>query len=156
MKKLLLISSAALLAVSSLSFAGDGHKKDSEKGKKLLKSLCLSCHALEGKATIAPPLIAVKRHVKKAYQSEEDFVDRIVDWVEQPDAAIALMPGAIKKFGLMPKLPYDKDDVKKIAKYIYKADIEQPDWFKKHFEQKHGKDDMKKKHKKKHKKNNDD
>jgi len=142
MKKLLLLTSATLLAVSSISYAGDGHKEDSKKAKKLLKNLCTSCHVLKGKGVVAPPLIAVKRHVKKAYKNKEDFIERIVDWVEEPDAAIALMPGAIKKFGLMPKLPYDKDDVERIAEYMYEADIAQPKWFKKHFEEKHGKDGM--------------
>jgi hypothetical protein len=44
--------------------------------------------------------------VKSAYPQREDFVQQIIDWVEYPDKDVSLMRGAIKKFGLMPKLPY--------------------------------------------------
>ncbi len=135
MNKLTLITSASLLLLSSLTHASE----ETQEGKKLLMEMCASCHITQGKAKVAPPLIAVKRHVQKAYKTKEDFVERIVDWVEEPDEAIALMPGAIKKFGLMPQLSYNKDDVKKIAEYIYETDIAEPAWFKKHFEEKHGK-----------------
>ena len=109
-----------------------------ESGESLIMELCVSCHVLEGKPTIAPPIFAVKIHVKRVYASRDAFVQRIVDWVEDPDEAITLMPGAVNRFGLMPRLSYEKDDVRKIAEYIYDTNFEVPEWYRRHYEKKHG------------------
>ncbi|MCK4744343.1 MAG: cytochrome c [Sulfuriflexus sp.] len=109
-----------------------------ENGKHLMKKLCSSCHVTEGKPTLAPPIFAMKSHVKRAYTNRNDFVQRIIDWVEEPDAAIALMPGAVNRFGLMPKLSYKEEEVRKIAEYIYDTKIKLPEWYQKHYKQKHG------------------
>jgi hypothetical protein len=39
--------------------------------------------------------------------------------VEYPDKDVSLMRGAIKKFGLMPKLPYKQEEVRKVAEFLY-------------------------------------
>ncbi|MGB5603147.1 MAG: hypothetical protein WBO14_11995 [Gammaproteobacteria bacterium] len=109
-----------------------------ENGEFLIMKFCASCHVLEGKPTIAPPIFAVKIHVKRSYTGRDAFVQRIVDWVEHPDETIALMPGAVNRFGVMPKLPYKNEDVRKIAEYIYDTDFKVPEWYRKHYKQKHG------------------
>ena len=83
-------------------------------------------------------MFAVKSHVKRVYASRDTFVQRIVDWVEDPDEANTMMPGAVNRFGLMPKLPYKNEGVKKIAEYIYNTDFEVPEWYRQHYKQKHG------------------
>ena len=131
MKKHCLYLSLSLLVFVSSAIAEDN-------GKELMKNLCSSCHVIEGKPTLAPPIFAVKNHVKRAYSKRDTFVQLIIDWVEEPDTAITLMPGAVNKFGLMPKLPYKKEEVRKIAEYIYDTDIKLPEWYRKHYKQKHG------------------
>ncbi|MEH6558373.1 MAG: hypothetical protein V7708_11280 [Oceanicoccus sp.] len=39
------------------------------------------------------------------------------------DKGEPLIPGAVKKFGVMPKLNYDAKDVRTIAEYWYDGDI---------------------------------
>ena len=121
----------------SLLFSTSGVLAE-ENGETLTLKLCTSCHVLEGKPTTAPPMFAVKIHVKQAYTSRDAFVQRIVDWVEEPDEAITLMPGAVKRFGLMPKLSYKNEDVRKVAEYIYDTDFIVPEWYRIHYKQMHG------------------
>lgn len=42
------------------------------------------------------------------------------------------MPGAVKKFGIMPKMGYSEDDIKLIAAYLWDNDLQKPDWFEAH------------------------
>ncbi len=112
----------------------------SNPGKHNYEKLCLSCHLTsktKDTKAIAPPIFAVKTHVKTAYPDREDFIQTIVDWVEDPDADASLMPGAIRKFGLMPKLPYAPSEVRKVAEFIYDTDFNSPNWYKKHYKAKH-------------------
>lgn len=93
------------------------------KGEPLMQTLCASCHTVSGKHSLAPPVFAVIRHVKREYPDRDSFVQYIVDWVNEPIMAQALMPGAIEKFGVMPTLNYDEKDVRTIAEYWYDEDI---------------------------------
>ena len=111
-----------------------------ESGKELFNTLCLSCHTInpnKGITKVAPPIFAVIKHVKSAYPQREDFVQQIIDWVEYPDKDVSLMRGAIKKFGLMPKLPYKQEEVRKVAEFLYDKKSTLPTWYKKHYEEKH-------------------
>lgn len=110
----------------------------SNNGKVLMESMCTSCHVTSGQGVIAPPIFAVKNHVKNAYPAREDFIQQIVDWVEEPNQDVSLMPGAINKFGLMPKLGYSQQDVEKIASYLYDEDLKSPRWYQKHYQEHHG------------------
>lgn len=92
----------------------------------------------KGEKGIAPAVFAVKSHVLKAYPNREDFILTVIDWVEEPSKDTALMSGAVKKYGLMPKLPYTASDVRLAAEYMYDTEFKLPEWYKKHYKQKHG------------------
>ncbi len=97
-----------------------------DKGESLMQTLCASCHTISGKHPLAPPVFAVIKHVKREYPDRDDFVQRIVDWANEPSIDQALMPCAIKKFGVMPALNYNEQDVRTIAEYWYDGDIDHP------------------------------
>ena len=109
-----------------------------ENGSELFDRLCAICHVKQGQPTNAPPVFAVRNHMMRAYPNRQEFVQRIVNWVEEPNADYALMPGAIRKFGLMPKLGYPENDVRLIAEYLYDGKTELPEWYIKHYEEGHG------------------
>ena len=111
----------------------------SQDGKSLFESLCMSCHVVSGKPTIAPPIFGVKNHVIQAHPRRDDFIQYIVQWVKQPDASSSLMPGAVRRFGVMPGLPYSEEQVRKIAAFLYDTEIKMPGWYRKHYEAEHGK-----------------
>lgn len=115
--------------------------KVNHPGAKVYQSACMSCHTLAAKEEgIAPPLFGVKDHVIKAYPERTAFIKRVVDWVKAPNANDVLMPGAVKKFGLMPAQTQLSDaDLQAVAAFIYDTDFTKPDWYAAHYQAEHGK-----------------
>lgn len=115
--------------------------KSQHPGAKVYQSACMSCHALNAKEEgIAPPLFGVKDHVIKAYPERAAFIKRVVEWVKAPNPNDVLMPGAVKKFGLMPAQPQlSEADLQAVAEFIYDTDFTKPDWYAAHYQAEHGK-----------------
>lgn len=106
----------------------------------LFQQNCYACHSVTTKShdeIIAPPMAAVKRRYMKEYDSKNDFVKAVVAYASDPKAENALMVGAVDKFKAMPKQEFTKEDLTKIASYIYDTEIETPEWFEDHFQQNH-------------------
>lgn len=120
---------------------------DSQKvdGYTLMKENCYVCHNPNTKShddIIAPPFKGVKMHYTRQYENKEDFVNAVVNWVQDPNEDNALMYGAVMKFKVMPKLPMETKELEKIADYIYDNDVEEPEWMGEHQKEKgngHGK-----------------
>ena len=137
-----MLSFLTLLTISFLiqvAHAGDELKS----GKQLFKSNCASCHGISGgmdmNKRVAPPIIAVRMHYIGTYADKDSFVVAVADWVEKQDADNSLMRGAIRRFNIMPPISISRSDAEKIAAYIYEGDIEKPEGFQQHFEERHGK-----------------
>jgi len=115
---------------------------------KKMKTLCFSCHSptAEMEMRMAPPMVAVKMHYTEKYDNQKDFITAIWGFMQNPENDKALMKGAVKKFGLMPYMPYKEKDIKAIAAYMYNNELEKPDWFDEHRKQKHNKAKMNKAH----------
>ncbi len=48
------------------------------------------------------------------------------------------MPGAVKRFGVMPVFPYTEDQLRVVAAFIYDTDLTMPGWYQQHYQQQHG------------------
>jgi mono/diheme cytochrome c family protein len=131
MKKIILSACLSVLFISSVLASDDG--------KSLYHTLCESCHVPEGQPTLAPPLFGMKNHVMGRYPAREDFIKYVANWVKKPDATRSLMPGAVKRFGVMPAFPYAEDQVRAVAAFIYDSDLTMPGWYQQHYQQQHGK-----------------
>ena len=109
-----------------------------EEGKKLMEKHCYLCHspnAAENEGRIAPPMVAIKaRYIDKGGLNKEEFVKQLTEFVKQPTKEKALMRGAVKKHGLMPKQDFPKGSLEKIAEFMFDYQIEEPKWFKAHWE----------------------
>ncbi len=125
-------------ALSAVMIAAVSGNVMAESGSALYQNLCGICHVPTGQPTAAPPVFAVKNHVIRIYPKREDFVNYVVSWVAAPNAARALMPGAVRKFGVMPAMPYAADEVKQVAEFIYDSNVRLPSWYKEHYEAEHG------------------
>jgi len=84
------------------------------KGYELMKQKCFICHFEKPDPTkmaqmIAPPMLRVQEHYKPAYAEKENFVKAVMAYVNNPSQDKTLMPGAVKKFNLMPKVVYDQN-----------------------------------------------
>lgn len=110
------------------------------EGLTLLQQKCYACHSIISTShdeIIAPPMVAVKRRYKMSYVSEEEFVTAVTAWVLDPKKENALMKGAVKNFNVMPKQPFNKNEIIKIATYMYNNTLETPAWFETHFKEEH-------------------
>lgn len=122
------------------SIAGSEIKAESD-AYNLLKSQCYICHSINSishDSIIAPPMAAVKMRYSMQYDTKEEFVDSISNWVLNPTSENSLMKGAVAKFNVMPKLMLSPEDIKKIVLYIYENQLEEPEWFNAHQEEMHG------------------
>lgn len=108
---------------------------------QLLKTQCYICHSVSSVShdvIIAPPMAAVKMRYSRTYKTEESFVEALSSWAIDPKLENALMRGAVKQFNVMPKQVYKKEDLEKIALYIYENELEAPEWFAEHEKEMHG------------------
>jgi len=109
-----------------------------QSGEALFKQHCQACHATQGPAQLAPPIFAVRNHYLQAGEDKHVFIEAVVAWVKQPDEQRSRMPGALARFGLMPKLVVDEQVVRQIAEYIYGDQQPLPESYKQHYRQQHG------------------
>ncbi|MFH4964566.1 hypothetical protein V8G69_06135 [Gaetbulibacter sp. M235] len=135
-----------LLAISLLIFSCNNQGKQSypevsyglkkeHPGKKLLETHCYACHnptIPENNGRIAPPMIAIKTRYLRNEMSKEDFMNQVVTFASNPTKDKAILFGAVRRFGVMPKQQFPEGVVEKIAEYIYDNKIEEPDWFQDH------------------------
>ena len=158
MKHILLIITIAILMAGCNTKIKDSYLsvQDSEtvinvvpqaNGKKLMENNCYACHNPKTSQNdmIAPPMIAVKMHYISENTTEEEFIRAMLDWSKKPSEEISKMPGAIRKFGLMPYQYFPEETIREIAGYMYNNEIEEPEWFNAHYNEMHGKGKMKKK-----------
>jgi len=105
------------------------YAKNIEEGKKLLENKCYVCHnpKIAENQLIAPPMIAIKEH----YMTDDfaTFLTEMKRWLNHPDTSYTKMPDAIEKYGLMPKQKYAEESIDLIANYLFRANIEEPNWW---------------------------
>lgn len=106
-------------------------------GFKLLEENCFSCHSPNKSLNnrVAPPMEAIKRHYITSNTTEEDFTSDLIAFLNDPKIETSKMPGAIKKFGLMPKMGFNEEQLQDIATYIFNTELEKPEWFEKHYQE---------------------
>ncbi|GGD28378.1 Tll0287-like domain-containing protein [Flavobacterium orientale] len=120
-----------------LEIQKDLTQAEAEHAQKLMQTHCYICHsptASETQGRIAPPMVAIKARYLMDNKTKEEFVSPIEQFVENPTEDKALMYGAIKKHGLMPKQAFPEGSIEKIAAFMYDYQIEEPEWFKTHWE----------------------
>lgn len=98
------------------------------KGYALMSQKCYVCHfpkpdPATKNQMIGPPMLRIQEHYKPVYPNKEDFIISIIDFINNPSEEKTLMPGAVKKFNLMPKLTYDDKELQLIAETLYDIDF---------------------------------
>ncbi len=101
--------------------------KNTSKGYELMKQKCFICHFEKPDPSrkdqmLAPPFLRVQEHYKPTYPKKEDFIVSVMSIINNPSVDKTLMPGAVKKFNLMPKLVYDQKELRLIAETLYDMD----------------------------------
>jgi hypothetical protein len=97
-----------------------------EEGAAFFKAKCETCHVTtqpeDISTLVAPPIMAVMRHVKIKYVNKEDAVKFIIEYTLNPQASKAVCKSQkIKHFGLMPsqKSNVTKSELQTIASWMY-------------------------------------
>lgn len=147
MKKTIIYSLFILIAFSFVWSCTESNKntkasaQELAEGLALMETNCLSCHTPIGNkdTRIAPPLIAIKKHYIGSKTTKKEFTEALVAYVKNPTKEASKMPGALEKFGVMPKVFLSDEDLSKIATYMYDTELEAPEWFEKHYEKEHRK-----------------
>lgn len=106
------------------------------QGFQLLETNCFSCHSPNADIDnrIAPPMEAVKRHYLERGTTRAQFTQDILAFLNNPSKETSKMPGAVKRFGVMPKMSFSEAQITAIAHYIYHTELERPDWFEQHYQ----------------------
>ncbi len=137
MKKVLSATLIIITIFSLLNCSSDNKKmkKDVEPtdtfasdGYKLMEQKCFICHFAKPdpskrNSMIAPPMVRVQQHYKPTYPQKKDFINAISNWVKNPTKEKTLMPGAVRKFDVMPHLGYSDNEIKKIAATLFDIDF---------------------------------
>ncbi len=118
-----------LLSFQFTNGYGQSSTENIPEGYRLMKVYCYVCHNPEVKShdqMLAPPMMMVKKHYKPTYPDKKDFVEAIVSWVHHPSTEKVLMPGAVRKFKIMPPLAYPEKDLIAIAEYMFDHEMDKP------------------------------
>jgi mono/diheme cytochrome c family protein len=98
----------------------------------LMHVYCYACHTHESVGgrdnRLGPPMFRVRDHYYNENISREEFVQNIVEFVQNPVEEKIKMPGAVRNFGLMPPLMIKSDDLEQIAGYIFDRDLTSKEW----------------------------
>ncbi|WP_101445321.1 DUF3365 domain-containing protein [Aquimarina sp. MAR_2010_214] len=107
-------------------------------GKKIMETKCYLCHSpsADHDGSIAPPMVAIKSHYLNDDTTKKEFGDAIWNFLQKPSEEKSRMPGAVRRFGVMPYQVFSEEEIRLIADYMYEFKIEEPKWFKQHIEEK--------------------
>lgn len=126
MRLMTILFACVLLVSCETTTEANKDKLTSLNGKELMENQCYSCHNTQGTDNmLAPPMFRVKDHYWDDETSKDEFIDDIVNWVMDPKEENSVMPGARRKFGLMPKQNFKKEEITAIAEYMYDNNLEQ-------------------------------
>jgi nitrate reductase cytochrome c-type subunit len=98
----------------------------------LLKFKCFVCHNPDRNAVnrVAPPMFKVREHyLDNEKTTSAEFVQNILRFINDPSESNSIMPGAVRNFGLMPKMYLNEADIRKIAEYLYAVDVSSDSWY---------------------------
>lgn len=116
-------------------------KSDPEPGKSLMETQCYACHSpKQSKEVQAGPVFSeIKTQYLIKYPRREDFIQAILEFVNEPVAERSIIKDAATRFTPMPKSMYKESDLRAIAAYLFDYQIETPAWYGAAYEQEFGK-----------------
>lgn len=109
-----------------------------EQGMRLVATYCLACHRNQAseelqRRSLGPTLWATRERYLEVHAEEEAFVRAMTDFMQAPTEADALMPGAVRQFGLMPRQGLPREDLEATARAVYHAEgFGPPEWWDTH------------------------
>jgi len=105
--------------------------KQMKKGFDVLSTNCISCHSPElNKADkIAPTIAEIKKSYTANNETKQDFISDFISFLENPTKEASKMSHAVKEYGLMPNMGFSNEQIKQVANYLFKQDVEDKNWY---------------------------
>ncbi|MCB0381474.1 MAG: DUF3365 domain-containing protein [Flavobacteriales bacterium] len=141
MKKTVITAFSVLLGLLFLQSCGrnaepitveeESTKVDEQVALKLMSQTCFTCHNpdMEIDNRVAPPLFKIREHYLDDETTQDEFVKNITYFINNPTEENSIMPGAVRNFGLMPKMTFKDEDIKLIAAYLFENDVASDEWY---------------------------
>ena len=107
-----------------------------------MKTYCFACHNPRTPSDgllIAPPLVATKYYYQEKYESRDEFVKAMSKFIKFPQFETSVKQEWVNRFKLMPFTYLTDEEIKSVVEFMYDNPIEEPAWFKEHFEEMHKK-----------------
>ena len=115
------------------------------KGQRLYELYCMNCHKAPNNANepepsqrLAPPAFAVADHYRKGFPDTLERIAAIKNFTANPSVEDALMPGAVRRFGLMARMPLPEDQLEAVSIFLGTAEFVEPAWYQGHYVEEHG------------------
>lgn len=142
MRKSFIISFIAIVALLLTVVACDDSKANEEKpaskkdenrkALRIISTTCFTCHSpereMDHKGRTGPPIFKIRPHYMREGITRDEFVAEVSAFLKEPTEAKAKMKGAIRNFGLMPRMPLPDADIRMIAEYLYDNDFTAEQW----------------------------
>ncbi|MEZ4725112.1 MAG: DUF3365 domain-containing protein [Candidatus Kapaibacterium sp.] len=110
----------------------DSKKNENRKALRIISTSCFTCHSpereIDFKARTGPPIYKIRQHYMREGITKEEFIADVTSFLKEPTEEKAKMKGAIRNFGLMPRMPLPDDDIRIIAEYLYENDMTAEQW----------------------------
>ncbi len=128
---LFILAVASLLVSCEENGSVEKHTKvekthEHERAKELIENKCSACHNpdIPEASMMAPTFATIKQKYRNTTADKADFIAHFTAFVEDPSRDKALLKRAVEKYGLMAREGTKRNDIKKIAKYIYTTDLD--------------------------------
>jgi mono/diheme cytochrome c family protein len=115
-----------LFILSLLSGLTQAHSETvAELGQSLFENTCQTCHQQPSGTTqrLAPPMHAVKQHYQQNQPDTQSSIEQMTTFILHPDADSSQMPGAVRRFGLMPDMGLSTTEAAAVASYVMHTDL---------------------------------
>ncbi|MER3328772.1 MAG: DUF3365 domain-containing protein [Candidatus Kapaibacterium sp.] len=107
-------------------------KDENRKALRIISTTCFTCHSpereMDHKGRTGPPIFKIRQHYMRDGITRDEFVAEVSSFLKEPTEAKAKMKGAIRNFGLMPRMPLPDEDIRMIAEYMYDNDMTAEQW----------------------------
>ena len=110
---------SGLLLSVAVSFAIPETAHCEPTGKEMWEVRCSACHSIDPPPKLAPPVRGIVMNYRRTYSDREAFAQAVSAFAHSPTKEASQMPHALEKFNLMPALPFEKNELAEIARWMW-------------------------------------
>lgn len=131
----LIVSSCNQTSNNNVDSSKDLNEETYREGKAIVKQNCISCHAANKEVVnqIGPTLLVIKKAYLTEGIKEAEFVNQMTEFLLTPGIENTSMPDTAQKYGVMPNLGMAREQYEAVATYLFRTEMEKPNWYEEDF-----------------------